>query len=94
VFVTFESNKAFQVAIKNMKSKKSWITSRRTPDKKHVLFGVHPIIKKAPEPSNIIWENYSISSRTVIIRKIKVFSFMAIVYISLFYLSIRMYTKD
>ena len=27
----------------------------------HSIFGENPVIKKAPEPSDIIWENYSVS---------------------------------
>lgn len=50
------------------------------------------MIKKAPEPSDIIWENYSVSSRTVRNRKLRMFTLMAVFYLSMFYISLRMYT--
>jgi len=44
-----------------MGSKKSCCGKKANTN--HDIFGENPLIKKATEPSNIIWENYSISSR-------------------------------
>lgn len=91
-FITFESNKAKEKVLSKMKSKKSWLTSKRSPNKSFKLFGVHPIIKKAPEPSDIIWENYSVLRSTVRFRKLRMFTLMALSYLGLFFLSIKVFT--
>ena len=90
-FVTFESHKTQATVLKFMKSKKS-IFGFRSPNMRHKLFGVSPIIKKAPEPSNIIWEHYSVSKKTVRRRTCKVYMLALVIYLAFFAFSIWVHT--
>jgi hypothetical protein len=83
-FVTFQTSFGFNTAMKYMKSTKNFF-KRYSPNKNHQIFGVHPIVKKAPEPSNIIWESYSVSQRTARIRSLKTYLFMLFVYALVFF---------
>jgi hypothetical protein len=59
----------------------------------HEIFGVHPVIHKAPEPSNINWENYSISEGQRMFRKAVAYSIIILlllfIYVFAFKFSIK-----
>ena len=57
--MTFADSRSYEMAAKHMLSKKSSFFKQRIPNERHAIFGESPVITKAPQPSNIIWENYS-----------------------------------
>jgi hypothetical protein len=63
-------------------SKKKWCG--KTANKNHEIFGEYPIIKKATEPSNIIWENYSVSASERMWKRALGYSLFAIMMIILY----------
>ena len=73
-----------------MKSQKNFF-GQYSPNLKHKLFGVHPVVKKAPEPSNIIWENYSVHSRTSKLRAFKTYAVMTLLYSAVFFVFWKLY---
>lgn len=79
--------------MKFMESKKN-IFGRRQPNKLHKIFGEIPIIKQATEPSNIIWENFSINADIVEKRRKLMYIFFLIIYLIIFSVSIKIYQQD
>ena len=67
-FVTFKTAAGFRTAIKNLGSKKNCLNKWTNNDGMEI-FGEQTIVKQAPDPSNIIWENYSVSERSVRIKR-------------------------
>ena len=75
-----------------MKSEKRAIFRNWIPNKRHIIFGDHPIIMKAPEPSNIIWENYNVSKSSSKRRKYFLSLIVYLVYSAFFYFSFKLYS--
>jgi hypothetical protein len=93
-FVTFETAKGFQTCLKRMGKKSKKCCSKSGEDNyNHHLFGVNPLVKKAPDPSQIIWESYSISDIEMRFRRIFVYCFLTLLllllYISIFVISLK-----
>ena len=65
--------------------KEKTLFGKRKQNYNHVIFGEHPIVKKAPEPSNIIWENYSVSRKYILIRRICAYILIMIIYMSIYF---------
>ena len=65
----------------------------RRPNNNHFIFNENQTVKKATEPSNIIWESYSISDKQRKIRKVVTIIILIVVYtffIILFCLEVSM----
>ena len=94
-FITFQDNQVFEESLKFMKSKKKmcgyWSVQTRFE-----IFDVNPLITRAPEPSNIIWENYTVSPWQRFKRKHLAYTVISVLYIILFFGLLKMmrYTTD
>ena len=74
-----------------MNSKKN-ILGIKQPVERHKLFQVSPIVKKAPEPSNIIWENYSVSRSDSYKFRLIALVVVLLIYSLFFYVSMLLYS--
>lgn len=78
-FVTFNTTKGHDIALKMIASEKSFFGSRKTNNDQEI-FDCNPTIKQAPDPSNIIWENYSISFNRKLFNQILIGLILIIIY--------------
>ena len=79
-FVTFNTTRGHDIALKHINSEKSFFGSRKS-NEDHVIFECNPILKGAPDPSNIIWESYSISFSRKLFNQILIGLIIVIIYI-------------
>jgi len=94
-FVTFETAKGLQTCLKRMGPKSRECCQKMDSENyNHQIFGVHPKVTKAPDPSQIIWENYSISDNAQRWRRVLASVFITLVIVVLYCLIIKFSFKS
>jgi hypothetical protein len=90
--VTFESCETRNKVLSHTQGINKYAWSQKKANPNITLFEHHPIVTRAPSPSDIIWENYSFPKRAQSLNRIKILVLISVLYSTIFYGMVRLYT--
>lgn len=85
-FVTFANQEAFERCITYFETGKDFLDYPTFQKRAFMLFGERLEVSQAPEPSNLIYENFEIDTKQRNKNKLKVFSLIALFFVGVFML--------